>query len=99
MHAEKFELLEAKIRETALLVSRLRGETPTRQENEQLRERLYELEEESASVTRRFLPVCAQSGQPVTTARNPAHRWHEGAGIRSGIHCLAGAAGKRAEER
>jgi tetratricopeptide (TPR) repeat protein len=47
MYAEKFELLEAKIRETAVLVSRLREEKrQLEQENEQLRERLYELEEE-----------------------------------------------------
>ena len=47
MYAEKFELLEAKIRETAMLVSRLREEKrQLEQENEQLRERLYELEEE-----------------------------------------------------
>ena len=47
MYAEKFELLEARIRETALLVSRLREEKrQLEQENEQLRERLDELEEE-----------------------------------------------------
>lgn len=47
MYAEKFELLEAKIRETAMLVSRLREEKrQVEQENEQLRERIYELEEE-----------------------------------------------------
>ncbi len=47
MYAEKFELLEAKIRETAMLVTRLREEKrQLEQENEQLRERIYELEEE-----------------------------------------------------
>jgi Flp pilus assembly protein TadD len=47
MYAEKFELLEAKIRETAVLVSRLREEKrQLEQENEQLRERIGELEEE-----------------------------------------------------
>jgi len=47
MYTEKFELLEAKIRETAMLVSRLREEKrQLEQENEQLRERLDELEEE-----------------------------------------------------
>jgi tetratricopeptide (TPR) repeat protein len=47
MYAEKFELLEAKIRETAMLVSRLREEKQRlEQENEQLRERIEELEEE-----------------------------------------------------
>ena len=47
MYAEKFELLEAKIRETAALVLRLRDEKfHLEQENEQLRERLYEVEEE-----------------------------------------------------
>ncbi|MGQ4809514.1 hypothetical protein NKDENANG_02931 [Candidatus Entotheonellaceae bacterium PAL068K] len=47
MYAEKFELLEAKIREVAALVVRLREEkSHLEQENEQLRERLYELEEE-----------------------------------------------------
>jgi tetratricopeptide (TPR) repeat protein len=47
MYAEKFELLEAKIRETAMLVSRLREEKRhLEQENEQLRERLAALEDE-----------------------------------------------------
>lgn len=45
MYAEKFELLEAKIRETAMLVSRLREEKwHLEQENEQLRARVAELE-------------------------------------------------------
>ncbi|MBM3224699.1 MAG: tetratricopeptide repeat protein [Candidatus Tectomicrobia bacterium] len=45
MYAEKFELLEAKIRETAMLVSRLREEKrQLEQENEQLRARLAEVE-------------------------------------------------------
>jgi tetratricopeptide (TPR) repeat protein len=47
MYAEKFELLEAKIRETAMLVSRLREEKrQLEQENEYLRERLDTLEKE-----------------------------------------------------
>lgn len=47
MYTEKFELLEAKIRETAMLVARLREEKrQLEQENEQLRERISELEEE-----------------------------------------------------
>ena len=45
MYAEKFELLEAKIRETAMLVSRLREEKRQLEwENEQLRARVAELE-------------------------------------------------------
>jgi tetratricopeptide (TPR) repeat protein len=45
MYAEKFELLEAKIRETAMLVSRLREEKRQLEwENEQLRARIAELE-------------------------------------------------------
>jgi tetratricopeptide (TPR) repeat protein len=45
MNAEKFELLEAKIRETALLVSRLREEKrQVEEENAQLRQRIVELE-------------------------------------------------------
>jgi tetratricopeptide (TPR) repeat protein len=45
MDAEKFELLDAKIRETALLVSRLREEKRrVEEENAQLRQRLVELE-------------------------------------------------------
>jgi Flp pilus assembly protein TadD len=60
MYAEKFELLEAKIRETAMLVSRLREEKrQLEQENEQLRERLYALEEEmrrSRDVSSRYMP-------------------------------------------
>lgn len=48
MYAEKFELLEAKIRETAMLMSRLREEKlQLEQENAQLRERVLELEEEA----------------------------------------------------
>ena len=48
MYAEKFELLEAKIRETAMLMSRLREEKrQLEQENAQLRERVIELEEEA----------------------------------------------------
>jgi len=47
MYAEKFELLEAKIRETAMLVSRLREEKRQLEwENEQLRTRIAELEEQ-----------------------------------------------------
>ncbi len=45
MDAEKFELLEAKIRETTLLVSRLREEKrQVEEENAQLRQRIVELE-------------------------------------------------------
>ena len=47
MYAEKFELLEAKIRETAMLVSRLREEKrQLERESEQLRARIAELEEQ-----------------------------------------------------
>jgi tetratricopeptide (TPR) repeat protein len=47
MYAEKFELLEAKIRETAMLMSRLREEKRQLEwENEQLRARIVELEEQ-----------------------------------------------------
>jgi tetratricopeptide (TPR) repeat protein len=60
MYAEKFELLEAKIRETAMLVSRLREEKrQLEQENAQLRERLAELEKElrhSREDTARYVP-------------------------------------------
>jgi tetratricopeptide (TPR) repeat protein len=45
MDADKFELLDAKIRETALLVSRLREEKRrVEEENAQLRQRIVELE-------------------------------------------------------
>ncbi len=45
MDAEKFELLDAKIRETTLLVSRLREEKrQVEEENAQLRQRVEELE-------------------------------------------------------
>lgn len=45
MDAEKFELLDAKIRETALLVSRLREEKrQVEEDNVQLRQRIVELE-------------------------------------------------------
>ena len=60
MYAEKFELLEAKIRETAMLVSRLREEKrQLESENEQLRARLAELEEQiqrSHGVEERYVP-------------------------------------------
>jgi tetratricopeptide (TPR) repeat protein len=47
MYARKLELLEAKIRETAILVTQLREEKRRlQQENTRLRERLAELEEE-----------------------------------------------------
>jgi tetratricopeptide (TPR) repeat protein len=60
MYAEKFELLEARIRETAMLVSRLREEKRQLEwENEQLRARIAELEEQlqrSQGVEERYVP-------------------------------------------
>ena len=60
MYAEKFELLEAKIRETAMLVSRLREEKRQLEwENEQLRARVTELEahlQGSQQVSDRYEP-------------------------------------------
>ncbi len=60
MYAEKFELLEAKIRETAMLVSRLREEKrQLESENEQLRARITELAEHlqrSQGVEERYVP-------------------------------------------
>lgn len=60
MYAEKFELLEAKIRETAMLVSRLREEKRQLEwENEQLRARVTELESHlqgSQQVSDRYEP-------------------------------------------
>lgn len=60
MYAEKFELLEAKIRETAMLVSRLREEKwQLEQENEQLRARITQLEtqlQRSQGVEERYVP-------------------------------------------
>ncbi len=60
MYAEKFELLEARIRETAMLVSRLRDEKRQLEgENEQLRARVAELEEHlqrSQGVEERYVP-------------------------------------------
>lgn len=60
MYDEKFELLEAKIRETAMLVSRLREEKRHLEgENEQLRVRVVELEarlESSNDVKRHHAP-------------------------------------------
>ena len=60
MYAEKFELLEAKIRETAMLVSRIREEKrQLERENEQLRARIAELEEHlqrSRGVEDRYMP-------------------------------------------
>jgi tetratricopeptide (TPR) repeat protein len=60
MYAEKFELLEAKIRETAMLVSRLREEKrQLERENEQLCARIAELEEQLQSSQRgadRYVP-------------------------------------------
>ena len=60
MYAEKFELLEAKIRETAMLVSRLREEKrQLERENEQLLARIAELEEHlqrSQGAADRYMP-------------------------------------------
>jgi tetratricopeptide (TPR) repeat protein len=60
MYAEKFELLEAKIRETAMLVSRLREEKrQLEQENAQLHARIAELEghlQRSQGVEERYMP-------------------------------------------
>lgn len=60
MDAEKFELLEAKIRETALLVARLREEKQRLEaENAQLRLRIDELEEalvQAREDTSRYMP-------------------------------------------
>src|SRR5262245_49123850 len=60
MYAEKFELLETKIRETAMLVSRLREEKwQLEQENEQLRARIGELEDQlqhSQGTAERYVP-------------------------------------------
>ena len=53
MYAEKFDLLEAKIRETAMLVSRLREEKRQLEwENEQLRAHVAELEAQLQSPQR-----------------------------------------------
>jgi tetratricopeptide (TPR) repeat protein len=60
MDAEKFELLDAKIRETAVLVSRLREEKRQAEaENAQLRQRIVELEtalREVEANTSRYAP-------------------------------------------
>ena len=60
MYDEKFELLEAKIRETTMLVSRLREEKRQLEwENEQLRARVVELEahlEHAGNTEARYVP-------------------------------------------
>lgn len=60
MDAEKFELLDARIRETTLLVSRLREEKrQVEEENAQLRQRIVELEtalQEVESNASRYAP-------------------------------------------
>ncbi|ETX07589.1 cell division protein ZapB [Candidatus Entotheonella palauensis] len=60
MDAEKFELLDAKIRETTLLVSRLREEKrQVEEENAQLRQRIDELEtalQEVEANASRYMP-------------------------------------------
>ena len=87
MYAEKFELLEAKIRETAMLVSRLREEKRQLEwENEQLRARIAELEAQLQGSQReadRYEPdldhlleqldTLQQGEEPPGTPRLPRH--------------------------
>jgi len=76
MYAEKFELLEAKIRETALLVSRLREEKRQLEwENEQLRARIAELEEQlqrSQGAAERYMPSLDSLLQQLDTLQQSA---------------------------
>ena len=82
MYAEKFELLEAKIRETAMLVSRLREEKRQLEgENEQLRARIAELEEHlqrSQGVEERYVPSLDKA---LFTANDDAIAGVEGDGV------------------
>ena len=76
MYAEKFELLEARIRETAMLVSRLREEKrQLERENEQLRARIAELEEHmqhSQGVEDRYIPNLDNLLQQLDTLQQSA---------------------------
>ena len=78
MYAEKFELLEAKIRETAMLVSRLREEKrQLERENEQLRARIAELEEQlhsSQGVEERYVPSLDSLLQQLDTLQQGEER-------------------------
>jgi Flp pilus assembly protein TadD len=102
MYAEKFELLEAKIRETALLVSRLREEKrQLEQENEQLRERLYELEEEmrrSHDDSSRYVPNLDSLLQQLETLHTDGMGGQESDPVSTALQELLGKEPKNAEE-
>jgi Flp pilus assembly protein TadD len=102
MYAEKFELLEAKIRETALLVSRLREEKrQLEQENEQLRERLYTLEEEtrrSRDDSSQYVPNLDSLLQQLETLHTDGHSVQESDPVSTAMQELLGKEPKNAEE-
>jgi tetratricopeptide (TPR) repeat protein len=92
MYAEKFELLEAKIRETAMLVSRLREEKrQLEQENAQLCERLAELEKElrhSREDTARYVPNLDSLLQQLDTLQTGVESPQSPAPLTTGLHEL-----------
>jgi Flp pilus assembly protein TadD len=102
MYAEKFELLEAKIRETALLVSRLREEKrQLEQENEQLRERLYTLEEEtrrSHDDSSQYVPNLDSLLQQLETLHTDGNSVQESDPVSTAMQELLGKEPKNAEE-
>jgi tetratricopeptide (TPR) repeat protein len=102
MYAEKFELLEAKIRETAMLISRLREEKrQLEQENEQLRERIEELEEERRqwrNDSSRYVPNLDNLLQQLDTLQADGGTVQGTDPVTSAMHELLGKEAKNAEE-
>jgi Flp pilus assembly protein TadD len=102
MYAEKFELLEAKIRETAMLVSRLREEKrQLEQENEQLRERLYALEEEarrSRNDSSQYVPNLDSLLQQLETLHTDGNSVQESDPVSAALQELLEKEPKNAEE-
>ena len=102
MYAEKFELLEAKIRETVMLISRLREEKrQLEEENEQLRERIDALEEEirrSRADSSRYVPNLDNLLQQLETLQADGGTVRGTDPVTSAMQDLLGKEAKNAEE-
>jgi tetratricopeptide (TPR) repeat protein len=102
MYAEKFELLEAKIRETATLVSRLREEKrQLEHENEQLRLRIQELEAEMQRAhddPSRYTPNLDNLLEQLDTLQADSHTGRGRDPITTAMQELLGKESKNAEE-
>jgi tetratricopeptide (TPR) repeat protein len=95
-------LLEAKIRETAMLVSRLREEKrQLEQENEQLRERLEELEKElrhSREDTTRYVPNLDSLLQQLDTLQAGVESPKSPAPLTTSLHAFVAKEAKAPED-